>query len=201
MARLGSMTLVIPLVCAFTSGCPGDAGGPGGSAETGAVGGRDSTTGEDPSTDDSSTPADTAASEESGSESTAGTCGGQECGDDESCVDGVCTPDRPPATCDAPVSLSDPECETCVAESCCELVQACVGDGTGDEPTPCATLLGCIHQNCLESEDQAEFDACLQDNCADTVAELEVFGAASQCVSECLVVSPGREVTCGLEPL
>ncbi len=187
-------------LCLVLVGCPGDDSGAGSSAETGADT-RGSTSTASPSSGDSGMSAETTTG--SGADSTAadGGCAGMTCDEGERCVDGVCTPDEPPAICDAPVLLSDPLCERCVAATCCAELQSCFGDGTAEVPTPCALLLVCLQDNCFQfADDQVQFDACTRRECAENADQLDALFAAFECVAECLAVSPGRRETCEILP-
>ena len=138
---------------------------------------------------------------ETGGESTGatGTCGGIECGPEEQCVEGACVPIP---TCDAPVVPSHPDCAPCIARQCCDVVQACYGDGTAREPTSCADLRVCVDAMCAESETLEAFEACAFDGCGATQEDFDALFATFFCVGECVAqVGLGREESCGVSPV
>jgi hypothetical protein len=123
------------------------------------------------------------------------------CAADQACIDGVCfdmgatdtTTGEPPPECSVAVNLDDfepPECGPCLAASCCEELQACVGDETTMVETECRLLNNCIAMNCVMVGTQRELEACANDACAAYVASWETWlafqsCAGSSCSNEC----------------
>ena len=195
-----------------TFGCGSDGGGSNDAAsgETSTTGertdgssGTDATTGAvDSSSEDGSSSgtddADDAGDTEATSTGVIGTCGGIECGPEEQCVEDVCVPTP---TCEAPVVPSHPDCSACIARQCCEVVQACYGDGSARQPTPCADLSLCVDAMCAESETLEEFELCAFDGCGATQDDYDALLATFGCVGECVAqVGLGREESCGVTP-
>ena len=73
-----------------------------------------------------------------------------------------------PAECGTNVMLMDPECNDCVQGACCMQMQACFGDETVVEPTPCFELNNCITMNCAEAATAQELMDCVNMSCAET---------------------------------
>lgn len=189
------------LLCGCVSGGGGSEDGTTSSetsGDTGAATSSESDAGASTGGVDSSSGAASSTGDESRAETTGGACGGVECAEDEACVDGACVP---PPTCDAPVVASDPGCAACIARSCCDVVQACYGDGSTAEPTGCAELRTCIDLECAKVSTVEELDACAVDECGATREELEALFATFACVGECVVeTGPGQEESCGVAP-
>ena len=188
------------LLCGCVSGGGESGGGPGSTSDGGAETSSDSDTGTSTGSVDSSSGGESSTGGETGLESTGGSCGGVECAEGEACVEDACVPIRP-ATCDAPVVPSEPGCAACIARECCDVVQACYGDGSTTEPTACAELRVCVDLECAESETLEEFETCAVDACGATVEDLDALFATFACVGECVVeVGPGQEESCGVGP-
>lgn len=150
---------------------------------------------------DSSSGGESSTGDEGESDSTGTSCGGIVCAEDETCVDEACVDVGPPPMCDAPVVPSDPGCAACIARSCCDVVQACYGDGSTPEATGCAELRICVDLECAESETVEEFETCATDDCGATPEDLDALFATFACVGECVVeIGPGQEESCGVAP-
>lgn len=150
---------------------------------------------------DSSSGGESSTGDEGEADSTGGACGGVECAEDEECVEEACVPVGPPPMCDAPVVPSDPGCAACIARSCCDVVQACYGDGSTPERTGCAELRVCVDLECADAETVEEFDTCALDDCGATQEDLDALFATFACVGECVVeTGPGQEESCGVAP-
>ena len=191
------------LLCGCVSGGGESEGSTTAAGSTSDGGGTTSESGSDASTGgvDSSSGGGSSTGGERGSESSGGSCGGVECAEDEECVEEACVPIAPPPMCDAPVVPSDPGCAACIARSCCDVVQACYGDGSTTEATSCAELRSCVDLECAESETLEEFETCAIDDCGATEEDLDALFATFACVGECVVeIGPGQEESCGVAP-
>lgn len=108
------------------------------------------------------------------------------CADGEECVAGQCfgRDDDGGSTgggggmCGTNVMLTNPACDTCVKDACCDQMQACFGDETVTMPTPCLELNNCIVMNCAMAQD---LQMCINENCSDFADQVPTWGAFQQC--------------------
>ena len=73
-----------------------------------------------------------------------------------------------------------PECDECEQSSCCDVLQACWGDGTETGETQCSLLDGCRVEQCVEVL-LDELEACLDEKCPEYADAYEDLTAYFDC--------------------
>lgn len=112
-----------------------------------------------------------------------------ECIDDSMCAGGgmcigcICIggDDTAPAECGTNVGTMNPACDECMHTNCCPEVQACFGDETVTEATPCLNLNNCVATSCTTAMTIEDLTMCIDANCPELAGELETFLMFNSC--------------------
>lgn len=119
------------------------------------------------------------------------------CAAGQECIAGQCfggdeSTGEPPADCGTNVMFPNAMCDECAKASCCEQMQACFGDETVMEATPCFTLNNCIAMSCTMATNAMELQTCIDENCAENADQLNTWLAFQNCVgTSCMAQCAG----------